>query len=236
MKNILISLCLLAAVAFLSSCDCIEGNGKVVTKSASVGSFTAIELKSDADIELVNDSSSTIYINAESNIVDLYKIDVEGNTLKIWSDECFSHHKPIKLKIPVAGRNLEEIKLSGSGGIKSSGPLKSDKILILLNGSGDFDLVVDAGEVKGKLNGSGRMNISGNAKNSEMVINGSGDIDASNLPANTVKADINGSGNCRVNAVETLKATVRGSGDIYYKGSAAVNSSIMGSGNIRKMD
>jgi hypothetical protein len=236
MKNYLSLLCILAPLALLNSCDCIEGNGKVITKSTQVNNFSAIELKTDANVELVNDSSSTVYINGESNIIDIYKVEVSGNTLRISSDECTRSHEPIKLKIPVGGKMLEELKLSGSGMISSNGIMKSGKMDVILNGSGDFNIKVDAEEVNGKLNGSGKITLEGAAQHCNMTINGSGDVDATGMPAVDVKADINGSGNCKVNATTNLKATIRGSGDIYYKGSAAVSSSVMGSGNIQKMD
>lgn len=236
MKKLLFLLSVPVMLAFLASCDCIQGNGHVVTKSAKVGTFTSIDLQTDADVELVNDSSSTIYINGESNIIENVKFDIQGGKLKIWSDECFSNHETIKLKVPIGSSKLEEVKLSGSGEFRSSAPVKSDKVSFILNGSGDIDLAVDGGEVYGKINGSGRLALKGNAKSSEMVINGSGDIDASDLVSENAKADINGSGNCKVNATGSLKATIRGSGDIYYKGTATVSTSIMGSGSVNKME
>ncbi|NVO18122.1 MAG: DUF2807 domain-containing protein [Bacteroidetes bacterium] len=234
--RILIGVVSLLMISFLiSSCeDCIRGNGNVTTKKIKVGDITNIRFSGDANIVLVKDSTDQISITGESNIIDLYEFDESGNSLKIKSSKCILGHETVTIRIPV--KTIESLTLNGSGNFSSENMLKGGDVDLDLNGSGDFNLQLEAENVVGHINGSGNIILKGSSRNERMQINGSGDVDAAEFASGQVKVTINGSGDCKVLATNSLDVVVRGSGNVYYKGSPDVTTEIKGSGTVGKLN
>ena len=92
-KRIFLSTGLFAVMLtlILSSCnDCMEGNGKMATRSAKFSEITSINLSVSADVKLVADSTGTVKIEGESNIIEAIILEQKGSTLRITSEPCFS--------------------------------------------------------------------------------------------------------------------------------------------------
>jgi len=234
--HVIIGTLLFTTAGFLfSSCDdCVSGNGNNITKHVKIGDITQIRLSGDANVILVNDSTDSLTITGESNIVDLFEFDESGSTLKIKSAGCLLKHETVTIKIPV--KLIESLVVNGSGNISSGNMLKSTDLEIDVNGSGDINLQVEAADVVAHINGSGDIVLKGSAKNERLQVNGSGDVDASEFAAGQVKVAINGSGDCKVLATNALDVVIKGSGNVYYKGSPDVTTEVKGSGSVGKLN
>jgi hypothetical protein len=228
-----IAVLVLAGFVFSSCDDCITGNGKMITRRIKVGDISQIKLSGDANVILVNDSTDSLTITGESNIVELFEFDESGKSLKIRSAKCMLHHETVTITIPV--KLIESLTLNGSGNFISRNVIKGTDLDMDVNGSGDIDLQVEVENLAGHINGSGDIRLKGSAKNERLQINGSGDVDASDFACGQVKVTINGSGDCKVLATNALDVVIRGSGNVYYKGSPDVNTEVKGSGSVEKM-
>ena len=91
---------------------------------------------------------------------------------------------------------------------------------------------IDADAVRVDISGSGDATVSGAADDGEFTVVGSGDLDASELRVGDGAADVSGSGDLSVHAVDSLDASISGSGEISYEGSPRLSSDISGSGSI----
>ncbi|MEI8047846.1 MAG: head GIN domain-containing protein [Bacteroidota bacterium] len=218
----------------LSSCsDCMEGNGKMAVRTATFTEITEINLSVSADVVLVADSSGTVKIEGESNIIEAILLEQKGKSLRIKSEPCFSANKPITITIPM--KTISELQINGSGSIKTGNKLVASDLGLKINGSGDIDLDVDAGNVKSEINGSGNVVLKGAAQRHKIEINGSGNVDAENFPTGNVSITVNGSGDCKVLATTALAIKIRGSGSVYYAGAPDISSDIKGSGSLQKL-
>jgi len=218
----------------LSSCnDCLEGNGKMATRTAKFTEITAVSLGVSADVKLVTDSTGTVTIEGESNIIEAIILEQNGTKLRITSEPCFSSNKPISITIPM--KNVSELQVNGSGSFKSENKMSASDLELGINGSGDIDLEVDAANVKSNINGSGNILLSGAAQRHKIEVNGSGEVDAENFPTGNVGITINGSGDCKVFATMALGVKIRGSGSVFYGGSPDISSDVKGSGSLEKI-
>ncbi len=218
----------------LSSCmDCMEGNGKMATRTATFNEITSVSLSLSADVTLVDDSTGTIVIEGEGNIIEAIILEQNGKSLRITSEPCISANKPIKISIPM--KTVTELQINGSGSIKATNKLSSPELELGINGSGDIILDVDAANVYSKINGSGNIILKGAAQQHKIDVNGSGDVNAENFPTGEVRITVNGSGDCKVMATTALSIKIRGSGNVYYSGAPDISSDIKGSGSLEKM-
>jgi len=219
---------------FFSSCsDCMEGNGKMAKRTAKFSEITAINLSVSADVKLVADSTGSVTIEGESNIIEAIILEQTGSKLRITAEPCYSANKPVIITIPM--KTVEDIQLNGSGSVKSESKLRASDLELGINGSGDLDLEVDAVNVKSKINGSGNIILKGGAQQHKIEVNGSGDVEAENFPTGKVGITVNGSGDCKVMVTTDLSIKIRGSGSVYYSGSPDISSEIKGSGSLQKL-
>jgi hypothetical protein len=218
----------------ISSCnDCMEGNGKMATRTAKFTEITAINLSLSADVILVADSTGTVKIEGESNIIEAIILEQKGTNLRITSEPCFSSNKPITITIPM--KTVSDLQINGSGSIKSNNKMSSSNLELGINGSGDIDIEVEAGNVLSKINGSGNIVLKGAAQRHKIEVNGSGNVEAENFPTGNVAITVNGSGDCKVLATTALGIKIRGSGSVYYSGAPDISSDIKGSGSLEKL-
>jgi len=218
----------------LASCnDCMEGNGKMAIRTAKFTEITAISLSVSADVKLVADSTGTVKIEGESNIIEAIVLEQKGTKLRITSEPCFSSNKPITITIPM--KTVTDLQINGSGSISSESKMKASDLELGINGSGDIDLDVDAANVMSKINGSGNIIMKGAAQRHKIEVNGSGNVEAENFPTGNVAITVNGSGDCKVMATTALGIKIRGSGSVYYSGAPDISTDIKGSGSLEKL-
>lgn len=218
----------------LSSCnDCMEGNGKMAKRTAKFTEITAISLSVSADVKFVADSTGTVVIEGESNVIEAIILEQKGTKITIKSDPCFSSNKPITITIPM--KTVSDLQINGSGSIKSVNRMSASSLELGINGSGDIDIDVDVANVLSKINGSGNIILKGAAQRHKIEINGSGNLEAENFPTGNVAITVNGSGDCKVMATTALGIKIRGSGSVYYSGAPDISSDIKGSGSLEKL-
>lgn len=234
-KKTLFSLGIFSMLLVFASCvDCIEGNGKISTRSVKLSDVTGINLCIGADVLLVADSGGSIKIEGESNLLEAIQLDQEGNMLKISSEPCLSTNEPITITIPV--KTISELQINGSGSIKTGSKLTASDLDLIINGSGDVDLEIEASNMMSKVNGSGNIILKGGAQKHRIQVNGSGEVKAENFATGFVNITINGSGNCKVMATTGLNVKIRGSGSVYYRGTPDISTDVKGSGSLEKLD
>lgn len=218
----------------LSSCDdCMEGNGKMAKRTAKFTEITAINLDVSADVILINDSTGTVTIEGESNIIEAILLEQKGTKLRIKSEPCFSSNKPITITIPM--KTVSDLQINGSGSIRSENQMSSSSLELGINGSGDIEIDVNATNMLSKINGSGNIILKGAAQRHKIEINGSGNVEAENFPTGNVAILVNGSGDCKVMATTALGIKIRGSGSVYYSGAPDISTDIKGSGSLEKL-
>lgn len=218
----------------LSSCnDCIEGNGKMAKRTATFTQITAINLSVSADVLLVSDSIGAVTIEGESNIIEAIILEQRGTKLRITDKPCISSNKPITITIPM--KSVNDLQINGSGSIRSVRKMSSSGLELVINGSGDIDVDVNATSVLSKINGSGNIILKGAAQRHKIEINGSGNVEAENFPTGNVAILVNGSGDCKVMATTALGIKIRGSGSVYYSGAPDISTDIKGSGSLEKL-
>lgn len=220
-----------------SSCDDLDGPrvrgiGPTESETRSVNSFSRIDLETDADVILTQGSSQQVRVEAQRNILNVLKTEVNGDELRIDFDRVnILGHDPIKVYITVPA--LTQVRVSGSSHVWSTTPWTAASCAIDLAGSGRVELpFAQATGLRTTISGSGEVRLSGTAQNHNITISGSGQVAAYDLAAQDTHVSISGSGRSYVHTARTLSTDISGSGSVHYKGNPTVSTRISGSGRV----
>lgn len=229
MKNLFFPLLIIVILVF-SSC---KKNGPIITKDYTFSTFKRVSLQSDVDANISYGATQSVRLTGSDNLLDKIEMYVDNETLiiKIKFGTIITNNNIVaNITIPTVDfleikgsadlwvddfANLEDVqmKISGSGNIKT-GVLSLNKTLIAT------------------ISGSGEIVTQGQAAAANVKISGSGDCNAERLMATTSDIRISGSGNVKVNVATDLNVNISGSGDVHYKGQPSINVNISGSGQL----
>ena len=232
----------LASVSLLliatQSCknNCVEGSGKEATDKRQVSAFAKLDIAGSFNITLVQDSSNTITINADDNILSIIKTDVSGDKLKISTDNkniCSSK----EISITIGVRDLKSIAASGAVEITSSGRLNLGDLDLHLSGATKIDLDVAASNIETEGSGVSEITLKGQARSHAIELSGSGNVHAFDLVVGNYSIETSGQSDCEINVLNELNIHSTGASDIKYKGSpATINKSKTGALSLTKVE
>lgn len=234
---------LLIAFAFvISSCHYvmgkrIHGNGVSSSQQRSVGDFNSLNAMGSMDVIVSQAAAPSIRIEADQNLLEYIETRNNGGTIEIYTREGYNLDPKTGIKVYATAPDFNNIDVSGSGKIQSTGKITSNsRLSAQVSGSGDIILDADAPRIETKISGSGSSTIRGTTKDFSARISGSGDVHCFDLLSENTEIDIAGSGNAEVYASKTLDVDIAGAGDVRYKGNPTVKQNTAGSGDIRKVD
>ena len=213
---------------------CLDGKGAVEKEHRSMRDFTGIELKIQGAVYVQQGNTTKLEVEARENLLSHIETRVSGNTLIIDNNRCFESGQDIKIYVTVP--DLRKVMVSSSGKIKNMGTLKAEDLNLIVSGSGDLELNVDASDIQSKVSGSGSILLNGEAETHEIRIAGSGKVEAFGLLTAETEASITGSGKASVLVDDKLKVSISGSGQVRYKGNPQIQQQISGSGRVVNVD
>lgn len=229
----------LAAPAFAWSFggETVQGSGTISKQARQVAHFSGVALSVPGQVELHIGSGEGVTIEADNNLLPLIETSVDGDgTLRIRPTRDNLNLRPHTLHITVNARDIDHLKLGGSGSIDADA-IHARNFKASLGGSGSISVrSVDGDSMEAGVAGSGKLSVGGGSVGSaHLKIAGSGDVDIGKLKANEVSLKVAGSGDSRVWAVKSLDVTIAGSGDVEYYGDPRVSRTVMGSGEINRV-
>jgi len=220
----------------------IQGSGVIISKNYNVKDFNKLQLKIPAQVYLTQGSygsAPNVTIVGDDNILDMVNASVEDGTLVLryapdyrfwnfWNDNG--------LKVYITTPNINSIQVDGAGSIKSSSPIVTDNMKILISGAGDVDMNIVASNLDTDISGFGNLRLNGTANEYHVTISGAGDIEAYDLSTKNTTIQVSGSGDAHVNVSGNLDVSISGAGDVKYLGNPQVVEHISGAGSITKVE
>lgn len=188
----------------------IVGNGVRIEEKRNLGdTYSSINV-SNTNIIIKPIDTPSLKIIADSNLLNYITTEIKENTLYISSQRPLQTNDGIFIEI--GKKQLERIKFSGKGDLKSEGVISGKEITVNFDGVGNLDLELEANNVKvvTKLVGGKRFihTLKGKCASFVAFVEGSVTIDAKKLKAKRAKVAIyadNTMGNVIVNPEELLE-------------------------------
>lgn len=174
----------------------IKGSGNVQNEKRNVANFNALEVGGIFEVEVVAQKDFSVEVEADDNLLQYIKTEVNGDTLEIRTEKSISPKNTIRVRI--SAPNIENLQVSGASKL-SLANLKNDT------------LKVDA-------SGASKINIGGETRNLEVELSGASKLDAENLKSENARIDGSGASNAAVNVSGDLRADLSGASKVTYTG------------------
>jgi hypothetical protein len=194
--------------------------------------FTGIGISISADVYYTTGTSHEIRIEGKDKDVEDLITEVKDGFLQVKYENWKISRS--KLTIYITSKELEDVKMSGSGHFSAEKSISSEEMGLAMSGSGGITFTkLQAEEVDVKISGSGNISLnSGSAEEMDVKLSGSGKVNAEQFEVSEFSAAISGSGSIKIDCKEELDVKISGSGKVYYHGNPRVNSVSSGSGKV----
>lgn len=182
--------------------DAVKGNGNIATETRQVASATALRVENRygvaMDVEVKVGGAPGLVIEGDSNLVPLVRTEVQGETLRIYTDERMSSSQRIRIRY--SAPRLYNLETNGSVHTDVQG-LAGDPLQV-------------------SHSGSGRLEMRGNVNRLDIRHSGSGQLYADGLESRSAKVNMSGSGKVNIGSVrgDALRLSATGSGSFYARG------------------
>jgi hypothetical protein len=239
MKKIHLALVIIAAVALsgLSACrfNCVHGSGHMVSDDRKVSDFSKISISGDYKVVLKQDSSMSLKITADDNLIQYIKTEVSGDRLRIYSKRNLCNNGQLTINIGI--RNLEELKASGAVEVESDGNIRTQDLHFKLSGATKITMNLNAANVTTSSSGATELNLKGQATSHDIDLSGVGHVYAFDFVVGSCDIQTSGAGHCEVNVLNSLSVHSSGASEVRYRGNPSnVTNDKSGASSVEKVN
>ena len=194
----------------------VKGSGHVVTEEREAGYFNVVKVSSGIDVYLSQGDKEAITVEADDNLLKYIKTEINGNTLKVYSDANIRRAKAKKVYVTI--KDIEKIYVSSAGDVVGENTIKTSELYLSASSAGDIKLNVITDELTCDIGSSGDMSLEGTAGELKADLSSAGDLNAYDLKTRIATVSTSSAGNAKIFVTENLKANASSAGDIYYMG------------------
>jgi hypothetical protein len=240
MKKIVFLLFCTIAFSIIQSCvidfpDSISGNGNVVTQTRDLSEFSAIKVSSGIDVYLTQGEPQHVEVEADENLQQWIKTDVNGNELNIYSDKSIRLARTKKVKIVC--KSLEKIEISSAGDVTGLNRFKTDKLDINMTSAGDLKFEVEADEVRISISSAGNADLKGITRIFNAELSSAGDLNAYELESKIADVTVSSAGSAHIFVTDEARFRSSSAGNISYKGNPSIREiNTSSAGSVNKKD
>ena len=210
---------------------CVNGKGDVVVQTYALSGFTKIDHGTKGDIIIVKDDHQYVEVSSQQNIIDILKVEVDGSTLKIRTENAKSIGKYEELKFYVHMPVVEDIQIGGAGTVTGGDSLTGDKFTCKVSSNGSIVLTgLHVSYTEIIIAGSGSVKLTGHADKSDMGVGSNGHVECFGLSSDETSVQLKGAGSIETLTNVKLTVLISGNGGVYYKGNPVISSTITGNG------
>lgn len=230
---------LLAVVSLLCfSCGfdfkSVNGNGNVTTQTrTAANSFDTVLIDGNVDVVIEQGMQQTVIVEADENLQEHIKTEVNGSELKIITDANIRDASQKKVTVVVPA--VRNVTVSKAASVITKGSLKGEDITLNVSSGGHLKANIQTKNAKLETSSGGFIEVVGSTQNIEANASSGSTLDAENLKTPTAKASASSGGTVTVNPSAKLSADASSGGEIYYiNAPAAFDKKIKNGGNISK--
>lgn len=195
----------------------VEGNGIVKTEYRKLSdNITAVEVSNGLEVIVDQDQNAAMKIEADNNLHEHIKTEIENGTLKIYSDVNIRNAKAktVYIKVP----NISAVETSSGASISSSKELSGKNIRLSASSGSEMKLTLNYATVSCSSSSGSDIILRGKAEKLTTDSSSGSSIDAEDLTVNNAIAESSSGSSIELRATEALTAKASSGGSITYAG------------------
>jgi hypothetical protein len=128
--------------------DCFKKTGEIIQEEISLEFFNSIEVLDEIDVYLYNSNEQKVIIKAGKNLIPKIKLEVNEQILSVRNDNrCNWRRSPGNPGIYIYLNDLKNISIFDFSNFYTEDTLVLDKLHIYSDGTGNFDMKLDADSI-----------------------------------------------------------------------------------------
>ncbi|WP_229664938.1 head GIN domain-containing protein [Polaribacter pacificus] len=215
-------LILLVASTLTTSCmieglNRISGNRKVTTENRKVAKdFTAIQAGNGIEVLITQSNQTKIVVEADENLQDYIKTEVQNGVLKIYSKRNIWRAK--SKRVYVSTKTISAIKAASGSDVYTENTIKANNIDLSTSSGADAKISINATTVTSSASSGSDLKIIGKAKNYSASASSGSSINAYGLESLNATVKVSSGADIDVYVLESLDAKASSGGDVDFKG------------------
>lgn len=194
------------------------------TTRSLTGAYDEVNISGNIKLIISQSENAALAISADeekykgdiNTIVKEHVLFISASDNKFWKSRGRGYTVYLSLK------ELNKVDASGAADIIVAGSLKSNSIVINLNGASSFNGYLLATNVKMELSGASLAILYGSANDFQITCNGASDVNGYEFITQNCNANASGASDMQINVQRNIDATASGASHIYYTGDASV--------------
>ena len=211
----------------------IDGNRNVVTMERPISNdFENITVSQGLDLYITQSNSVALNVEADENLHELIKTEVEDNTLKIYTSSNIRSAASKKIMLEI--EDISAIKATSGSDVFSTNTIEANDLTLETTSGADMKLDVKTNTLNCRVTSGSDLKLSGSTELLVAEATSGSDMKAANLKAVTSKVKASSGADISVNTSKELTARATSGADIRYVGNpTVVNKSDTSSGSVR---
>ena len=194
----------------------VYGDGDVVRKDRTAGSFSGVKVSTGIDVYLSQGNDMSIEVQADENLHEYILTEIRNDILHVYTDANIRRAE--MKRVYVTMKEIDYLSTSSAGDIIGETPIRTDDLKMNASSAGDIKIEVYAKNVEIDISSSGDITITGEADMLEGDLSSAGDLNAYNFKVREADLSASSAGDADINVTERLRARASSAGDINYKG------------------
>jgi len=228
-KIFAVTLLFLTASCFLM--DGVKGDRNVVTQDRNISSdFDAIHASYGIDVKLTMGSNVSLTLEADENLHDIIRTEVEDGVLRIYSEKNIYSAK--KRMVYVTANEVNEVKATSGSSVTSENTIKTEEFIVKTTSGANVNLELDAESTSSSATSGSNIRLSGKTQKLTASSTSGANVRAKSLEAKICEARATSGSVMSVHATQELDAKATSGANISCSGNPEVvkkNSSSGGS-------
>ena len=234
---------LLALPAAAQKVKTVSGQGRYMSRAVQeLGAFKAVEVRGDIEVDFMQRPNVAVTVSGPENLVRLSNVYVENGVLVVEYTQPIRVRGERNLRVAVSAPELAAVTVDQNGEFEVIGPLHTNVEVFAIVAKQNADVSIDhlqssslvhvtasdraevelnhmqVQRVEATQNDRAEIDLSGKTQDVLLVNGGSRTLDAEDLRAEVVAANLFSSGDIKAYATYRLVAKAEGRGKIIYKG------------------
>ena len=215
----------------------VRGSGNIKTENRNETGFNSIDVSGAIDVYVKQDSTTSVKVEADDNILEFIEVHTDGSTLEIHTEGNIRLKPSHKIKVYVSNPEYKDLRVSGASNIYSENEITSpDALNGEISGASEGRLEVNAPKVSVNLTGASNANIKGKTKDFEGGASGASEIRGFDLLTENAEVDASGASNIEIYASVKIGGQASGASSVNYKGNAQSSVEKSGASSVNKKD